>query len=221
MEGDFSFLKKQLLFTLFAWLVFFALAFTPWKYNRYIGIVLWTFSILALILTLFPQTSISAGGARRWIELPFSFRFQPSELLKVTTPFLLAWLLVLKKKWALQKVVFWLVPLLALALPIGILILQPDFGTVILLFSLVFAFIFVLGFPWPLLSYKSYFRTWAILLFCYKSILPFCKVGSFFKSMGRPFRKRISSDTKPPGYSFRGTLWCWLGQRAKQVVFPP
>lgn len=142
------FFKKQALFTVLAWMLFFVLAFIPWKYNRYLGMALWFFAVLALVFTLFPQTSVSVGGARRWISLPFSFRFQPSELLKVTTPFLMAWLLVLKEQWPLQKIFFWSVPFFALGFPIMILFLQPDFGTVVLLFALIFVLIFVVGLPW-------------------------------------------------------------------------
>ena len=142
------FFKKQAVFTVLGWVVFFALAFIPWKYNRYLGMALWFLSVLVLVFTLFPQTSISVGGARRWVNLPFSIRFQPSELLKVTTPFLMAWLLVLKEQWPLQKIFFWAVPFFALGFPIMILFLQPDFGTVILLCALAFALIFVVGLPW-------------------------------------------------------------------------
>lgn len=142
------FFKKQAIFTALGWAAFFAMAFIPWKYNRYLGMALWFFSVLILVFTLFPQTSVSAGGARRWLRLPFDIRFQPSELLKVTTPFLLAWLLVLREQWPLQKIFFWAVPFFALGFPIMILIFQPDFGTVILLCALIFALVFVVGLPW-------------------------------------------------------------------------
>ena len=157
------FFKKQLFFTVLGWLAFFVLAFIPWKYNRYLGTALWFVSVLLLVFTLFPQTSISAGGARRWLDLPLGFRFQPSELLKSTTPFLLAWLLVLKEKWPLQKIFFWAISFFALAFPLTILILQPDFGTVILLIILIFALIFILGLPW--LYFTLAFVSFAGLLF--------------------------------------------------------
>ena len=142
------FFKKQALFTVLGWGGFFTLSFMDWKYNRYLGMALWFASILALVLTLFPQTSVSVGGARRWLDLPFSLRFQPSELLKVTSPFFLAWLLILKEEWRLQNIFFWAVPFFCLAFPIMILFLQPDFGTVILLALMCFALIFVVGWPW-------------------------------------------------------------------------
>lgn len=147
-DSGLFFFKKQVMFTVLGWATFFVLTIIPWKYNRYIGMALWFLSVLILVFTLFPQTSVSVGGARRWIRLPFDFRFQPSELLKVTTPFLLAWLLVLKEQWPGQKVFFWAVPFFALGFPFMILILQPDFGTVILLCAMIFALIFVAGLPW-------------------------------------------------------------------------
>ena len=142
------FLKKQLIFTLLGWGLFFIFASTPWRHNRWLGTALWFLSSLALIFTLFPQTGIAVGGSTRWLNLPQGFTFQPSELLKVSTPFLLSWLVILKEKWPLQEVFFWAVSLLAFGFPLLILSLQPDLGTVVLLTSLVFALSFVVGVNW-------------------------------------------------------------------------
>ena len=139
------FFKKQALFAVLGWIAFFAIALIPWRHNRYFGMALWFFSVLALIFTLFPPAGATVGGASRWLNLPFGFRFQPSELLKATTPFLLAWLAVLKEQWPLQKIFFWAIPFFALGFPFMILFLQPDFGSLTLLFALIFAFVFVLG----------------------------------------------------------------------------
>ena len=148
METGCIFYKKQLLFSLLGWSVFFTIAFIPWKYNRYLGLMVWLLAVLLLILTLFPQTSVAVGGARRWIALPFSFRFQPAELLKVSTPFLLVWFLALREKWLLQKTFFWMIPFFTVSFPFVILILQPDFGSLILLTSLILVLVFILGVPW-------------------------------------------------------------------------
>ena len=213
------FFKKQLLFTVAAWTSFFILALIPWKYNRSIGMLLWFFSVLILVFTLFPQTSVSVGGSRRWIELPFGFRFQPSELLKITTPFLLAWLVVLKEKWPLQNLFFWLVPFFALAFPTIILIFQPDFGTVILLFALVFALVFVLGVPWVyfLFGLSSFLGLVYYLISSqyYRS----ARWEAFLNPWGGPLRNRFSSNTKSLGDSLRRFFWCGIGKRTKQVVF--
>lgn len=147
-DSGLFFLKKQLIFVLIGFLSLFILSVIPWKYNRYIGMGAWLSSVLALILTLIPQVGISVSGAQRWLPLPFGMRFQPAELLKVTTPFILAYFVVLYEKWPLQKLLFWTIPFFSLAFPILMLILQPDFGTVAIILMLAFAVIFVLGLSW-------------------------------------------------------------------------
>ena len=120
----------------------------PWHYVRIIGISLWIFSVLALILTLIPKIGVQVGGASRWIQLPFGFRFQPSELFKVTTPFIAVYLLVLKEQWPLNKNLFYLAPAFIFALPLLVFTLQPDFGTFVFVILLAFIILFVLGLPW-------------------------------------------------------------------------
>ena len=139
------FLKKQLIFTLAGFFCFFTVSFIPWKYNRYLGMALWFLSVTALILTLIPSVGIKVNQASRWLALPFGFRFQPSELFKVTTVFILAWMAVLWEKWPLNRIFFWMVPLFALGFPLFVLIQQPDFGTVVLICMMSFACLFVLG----------------------------------------------------------------------------
>jgi len=142
------FFNRQLIFTIIGFISFFTLAYIPWRLNRYIGLILWFIAVFTLALTLTSQLGVSVSGSRRWLHLPFELRFQPSELLKITTPFMLAYLAVLKEIWPLQKILFWMMPCFALGFPMLILILQPDFGTIVLLFLLCCAVIFVLGLRW-------------------------------------------------------------------------
>ena len=141
------FFKKQLLFTGLGLVAFFALTIIPWRYNRYFGMILWFLSVLLLILTLIPSIGIKVNHAQRWISLPFGFRFQPAELFKVTTPFILGYLAVLWERWPLQKIVFWSIPFFALGFPFFILIMQPDFGTAAIVSMMSFACLFILGLP--------------------------------------------------------------------------
>ena len=142
------FFNRQLIFTILGFIAFFIVANIPWKYNRYIGIGIWVFAVAALTLTLVPQIGVSVGGAKRWIVLPFGFRFQPSELLKISTPFILAYFAIVKEQWPLHKVLFWMLPTFAFGFPFMILVLQPDFGTIVLITALCCATIFILGLKW-------------------------------------------------------------------------
>ena len=100
-------------------------------------------SVIQYILTLLLLIAVlvigkKIGGARSWFDLG-GFSLQPSEFAKPTTALILAWYLSRDAtKWLSIKVR--LVSLLLIGLPAGLILLQPDAGTV-----LVFAgFIFVL-----------------------------------------------------------------------------
>ena len=142
------FFKRQLLFTLIGFLGFFILCYIPWNYNRYLGAALWLGSVLALLLTLVPKIGVSVSGSSRWLQLPFSFRLQPSEFFKVATPFAIAYLGVLKSYWPLQKPLFWVIPLFCFGFPFFIFVLQPDFGSLALTLLLCFSCLFILGLKW-------------------------------------------------------------------------
>jgi rod shape determining protein RodA len=100
-------------------------------------------SVIQYILTLLLLIAVlvigkKIGGARSWFDLG-GFSLQPSEFAKPTTALILAWYLSRDAtKWLSIKVR--LVSLLLIGIPAGLILLQPDAGTV-----LVFAgFIFVL-----------------------------------------------------------------------------
>ena len=215
------FFKKQLLFSFMGWILFFVLVFIPWKYNRYLGMFLYFFSVVLLILTLFPQTSVSAGGARRWMLFPFSFRFQPSELLKVSTPFLLVWLLVLKEKWFLQKIFFWFIPFFALSLPFLILILQPDFGSLILLMALILALVFVLGTPWSYFILSFAAVAGILVYFVASESYRMSRLEAFFNPWEDPSGKSFQVIQSLLGVH-SGSLWgAGLGKGQSKLFFLP
>ena len=142
------FFKKQLLFTLIGFAAFFAVARLPWHYNRHLGALVWFGSVVGLVLTLIPQIGVSVGGSSRWLRTPFSFRLQPSEFFKITTPFAIAYLGVLRSHWPLQKNLFWLIPLFCFGFPLFILGFQPDFGSLALTLFVCFGSLFMLGLGW-------------------------------------------------------------------------
>jgi rod shape determining protein RodA len=88
-------------------------------------------------------------GAQRWLDLGF-FRFQPSEMIKITTPMMLAWYLSkhhfeLKWKQLLIAVGLILTPTLLIAK-------QPDLGTSLLVASSGGAVLFFAGLSWRFIA---------------------------------------------------------------------
>jgi cell division protein FtsW len=84
------FFRKQVLFAFLALVCIFAAYYLPWKISERLGLACWGIAIVTVVCTFVPGLGVRAGGAHRWIFLPFGLRFEPGELLRVTYPFALA-----------------------------------------------------------------------------------------------------------------------------------
>ena len=98
--------------------------------------------VLLIAVALFGDIS---KGAQRWLNLGFT-RVQPSEILKIAAPLMLAWFYfhrdgVLRHRDHLAAVGLLMLPVLLIAK-------QPDLGTAILVFLAGFFVLFLAGIPW-------------------------------------------------------------------------
>lgn len=89
------------------------------------------------------------NGARRWLNLGFT-TLQPSEIMKIAAPLMLAWYFHIHRE-ALRFRHFALAAVL-LALPVGLIVRQPDLGTAILVFASGFFVIFLAGLSWKVIG---------------------------------------------------------------------
>jgi len=90
---------------------------------------------------------ITKKGATRWLYV--GMVIQPSEIMKIAMPLMLAWWFQ-KREGRLQTPDF-LVALVLLGLPVGLIVKQPDLGTAILVLSAGFYVIFFAGLSWRLI----------------------------------------------------------------------
>ncbi len=98
--------------------------------------------LLLVAVVLFGDIS---KGARRWLDLGF-MRIQPSELMKIAMPLMLAW--YFQKHEALLRLREYVVAAIVLLVPVALILRQPDLGTAILVFASGFFVIFLAGLPW-------------------------------------------------------------------------
>ncbi|MHB1199873.1 MAG: rod shape-determining protein RodA [Polaromonas sp.] len=91
---------------------------------------------------------ISKKGAQRWLNV--GVVIQPAEILKIAMPLLLAWWFQ-KREGQLRPFDF-LVAGVLLAIPIGLIMKQPDLGTALLVLTAGVAVIFFAGLSWKLIA---------------------------------------------------------------------
>jgi cell division protein FtsW len=101
-------------------------------------------SIALLALVFIPGIGRTAGGASRWIRLGY-FSFQPSEMAKFSLVLYMADVMARKQRQIEQ---FWrglALPLVLSFLILGLVIMQPDLGTTVLMALIVVIMLFVAG----------------------------------------------------------------------------
>jgi rod shape determining protein RodA len=84
-------------------------------------------------------------GAQRWLDLGF-FRFQPSELMKLAVPMVIAW--YLSHKTLPPNIGNILIVGLMIIIPVGLIAKQPDLGTSLLVATAGLAVLFISGIRW-------------------------------------------------------------------------
>ena len=91
---------------------------------------------------------VTKKGARRWLDVGITI--QPSEILKIAVPLMLAWWF--QKREGQLRVLDYLVAGLLLAIPVGLIISQPDLGTALLVLAAGMSVIFFAGLSWKLVA---------------------------------------------------------------------
>jgi rod shape determining protein RodA len=122
------------------------LAVAKVDYSRFREIRVGIYSLMIASICLVLVFGAAARGSRRWIELPY-FRFQPSELAKLLLIVALsAFVIERTRRGTPLSQTF---RILALGLvPAGLVFLQPDLGTGIVLLVVTIAILFLAGVPW-------------------------------------------------------------------------
>jgi len=89
-------------------------------------------------------------GARRWLKIPGVGNIQPSELMKIALPLILAWYFE-KHEGAINWRNF-VVATLLIAIPFGLIVRQPDLGTSLLVGACGFYILYLAGLDWRIIA---------------------------------------------------------------------
>ncbi|HWP10262.1 MAG TPA: rod shape-determining protein RodA [Ramlibacter sp.] len=130
---------------LIAGVLMFVVAQVPPQRLMSFAVPLYTIGVALLIAVA--VFGITKKGARRWINL--GIVIQPSEILKIAMPLMLAWWFQ-KREGQLRPLDF-LVAAVLLAIPVGLIVKQPDLGTAVLVLAAGLSVIFFAGLSWKLI----------------------------------------------------------------------
>jgi len=135
-NDKFYFLKQQAVWAGIGILLFFVTSKIKYTFWEKLATPLF-FTVLALlVIVLIPGLSYKALGARRWIDLGF-FSFQPSEVIKLALAIYFA-----KLAKGLKTPISYFLPL---GVVVGLIMLQPDLGTTLIVSVIALSQIFVSG----------------------------------------------------------------------------
>ena len=126
--------------------ILFVVAQIPPQRMMALALPLYTVGVALLVATA--AFGMTKKGATRWLNIGVAV-IQPSEMMKIAMPLVLAWWFQ-KREGQLRALDFG-VALLLLAMPVGLIVKQPDLGTAILVLSAGLYVIFFAGLSWRLI----------------------------------------------------------------------
>ncbi len=126
-------------------IMWFVARLPPQKLMRF-AIPLYVLGIILLIAVFL--FGIKINGAKRWLPLGFT-RIQPSEIMKIAMPLMLAW--YFQKYESTLKFKHYAIAALLLFVPFALIAKQPDLGTALLVGAAGFYVIFFAGLPWKVI----------------------------------------------------------------------
>lgn len=141
-------LLKQLMWGGIGLIPFLVVASIDYRLLKKAAWPLYVCAVVLLVVVLIPQIGIYVKGARRWLPLG-PFTFQPSELGKIAVVVWLAWYC---ERFQRQIVTFRrgiVVPGIFIGLILGLIFVEPDRGSTVLLAAVSGTVLLIAGVRWP------------------------------------------------------------------------
>jgi len=144
--GDgFYYTKKQGLSMMFGLGLMLVLSRVPPSFWRKAAGPLLASGVFLLILVFVPGIGTELGGSHRWLKAPFGFYVQPSEFIKYAVIIFFAGSLAKKGEGIRDFAVGFLPHVLIMGLVVFLLLMQPDFGSAVIIAAVGFLMLFVAG----------------------------------------------------------------------------
>lgn len=212
-NDKFYFFRQQFVWAIIGLVAMLVTSLIKYDFWKKIAVPFFFINAFLLIIVLIPGIGLNALGARRWISIG-NINFQPSEVVKLALALYLA-------KVSDSKLIKPLAYFLPLAIVCGLIMLQPDLGTTLVVGLIGITQIFVAGIP---------------ILYFLGSLLAGI-VGVIVLILTSPYRRdrlmtflQVTSDPLEKGYHIRqvllalgsgGLFGLGIGQSRQKFLFLP
>lgn len=143
-QDAFWYLKRQGVWIALAFFGFLVAARIDYQFWRTFSVPIALLSLASLIVAILPGIGEEIGGSRRWLRVG-PINFQPSEVAKLASIMLLAWWMARAQRDASSVVRGLLIPLTFVGVFSVLILLEPDYGTTMLVAAVGMAIMFVGG----------------------------------------------------------------------------
>jgi rod shape determining protein RodA len=189
VDNDFSNFNRQLVFLVLGIILFFIFVFIDWRFLK--GLYLYVYLLAFVLLSSVLFFGDTIRGGTRWFSI-MGFGFQPVEIIKVILIlFLAAFFTNLSTK--VKTVRHLIISLVSTLILVILVMIQPDFGSAMILLSIWMVIVLVSGFK------RKYFIILAIL-----SLLSSLVVWNF---VFEPYQKNRILSFIDPNRDVQGTSY--------------
>lgn len=137
--------EDQLRNILLSYVVMIVIAYMPTQLLMRIAVPLYTVGVALLVAVA--MFGLIRKGARRWLNV--GMVIQPSEIMKISMPLMLAW--YFQKREGVIRWFDFVVALIILGVPVGLIAKQPDLGTGLLVLAAGLYVIYFAGLSWKII----------------------------------------------------------------------
>jgi len=112
----------------------------------YLRLAPWLYALGLVLLGLIYVVGFEVNGSRRWLRIPGLLNFQPSEVMKLVVPMILAWYFHDRHLPPKPKHIMWAIVMIAV--PVVMIAGQPDLGTALIIGASGLLVLLLAGIPW-------------------------------------------------------------------------
>ncbi|WER46108.1 rod shape-determining protein RodA [Cupriavidus sp. WKF15] len=137
--------EDQLRNILLSYVIMLVIAYLPTQTLMRVAVPIYTVGVALLIAVA--MFGLIRKGARRWLNV--GMVIQPSEIMKISMPLMLAW--YFQKREGVVRWYDFVVALVLLLIPVGLIAKQPDLGTALLVMAAGIYVIYFAGLSWRII----------------------------------------------------------------------